>query len=164
MNNNEIPLYFYTVGRGLVFNSKNELLVVSGDNMKWHIPGGTLEENITIESLVKKEIYEETGINVKVGDFAFITQITYQKDDGYFQNKYIDFKHITKAFAIYYHCEIDGPEELDPKWVDIGHGVIKHRKFVSESEFKSMQNFVIKGLQKMTFSEIKNSKSIEIKS
>ena len=58
---------------GLVFNEKNELLMIFRRG-KWDLPKGKLDEAETIEDCAIREVKEETGLeNVTLGNFAGIT-------------------------------------------------------------------------------------------
>ena len=58
---------------GLVFNDKNELLMIFRRG-KWDLPKGKLDEGETIEDCAIREVKEETGLeNVNIENFAGIT-------------------------------------------------------------------------------------------
>lgn len=49
-------------------DSRGHILVIRRrDNSEWQIPGGILELGESIEDGVRREIHEETGVNVRVG-------------------------------------------------------------------------------------------------
>lgn len=54
--------------RGLLFNEKNEILMVEEklDKGKWSIPGGWADIGFSPKEMIIKEMREETGLNVKV--------------------------------------------------------------------------------------------------
>jgi 8-oxo-dGTP diphosphatase len=52
---------------GIVINDANEILVIRRkDNGHWEPPGGILELDESFENGVQREIFEETGIRVRV--------------------------------------------------------------------------------------------------
>ena len=51
--------------RAAIFNEKNEVLLVKDYDGKWVLPGGWCEYNQTIMSNIRKEVYEEAGLNVE---------------------------------------------------------------------------------------------------
>lgn len=59
--------------RALIFNSKNELLTVQhhGSNF-WSLPGGKIEKNEDLKTCLKREIFEELGIECQVQNLAFV--------------------------------------------------------------------------------------------
>lgn len=53
---------------GCIFNAKGEVLLQRrGDNNRWGFPGGAIEPGETIQEAAKREIKEETGLDVEVG-------------------------------------------------------------------------------------------------
>jgi len=67
--------------KGLIFNSKNQILLVYNNNT-YQFPGGHLDENESIDECIKREIKEEIGIDVNVVDDPFLSIETY--DNNYF--------------------------------------------------------------------------------
>ena len=52
---------------GIVFNSKNEILMIHHNKLQvWLPPGGHIDENELPDDAVLREIYEETGIQAKI--------------------------------------------------------------------------------------------------
>jgi 8-oxo-dGTP diphosphatase len=48
------------------------------DNIFWSLPGGGLQENETIESALKREFLEETGLKVEIVEFLDFRESIYQ--------------------------------------------------------------------------------------
>ena len=67
--------------KGLIFNSSGQLLLVFNNNT-YQFPGGHLDENEELESCIKREILEETGIELEVEEEPFLCIETY--DNNYF--------------------------------------------------------------------------------
>ncbi len=70
------------VGAAVVVNRKGEVLIAQRlDNSMlgglWEFPGGTLEDNETMPECVKRELKEELGIAVDVGDRLMIVRHAY---------------------------------------------------------------------------------------
>ena len=62
---------------GLVFNEKNELLMIFRRGF-WDLPKGKLDEGETIEQCAIREVQEETGLkNIKLVGFLTTTYHTY---------------------------------------------------------------------------------------
>jgi len=103
-----------TVGAAVTVNRKGEVLVaqrLEGDMLGglWEFPGGKQEPGETIEECVARELKEELGINVSVGDFLMTVKHAYS--------------HFTMTMHIYFTKIISGrPRPIhcaDYKWVKI---------------------------------------------
>lgn len=71
-----------TVGAAVTTNSKGEVLIaqrLEGDMLGglWEFPGGKLEPHETIEECVARELKEELGIEVRVGERLLIVKHAY---------------------------------------------------------------------------------------
>ena len=82
------------VSAGLVF-CENKLLIAQRKRGKpqeylWEFPGGKLEEGETMPQCLARELNEEFGINVKVGDFFAKSVFDYETGsislEAYFAN------------------------------------------------------------------------------
>ena len=77
---------------------------------EWHMPGGHMEEDEEPEEAVKREIKEETGLDVEVHQIVDVTGQTWSSSDGVFQ--------------VTYHCEAESKDAeasddlQDVKWVE----------------------------------------------
>lgn len=49
---------------GVVLNDENEILMVSEDGKSWSLPGGTIEEGETYVQTLKREVYEESAVEI----------------------------------------------------------------------------------------------------
>jgi ADP-ribose pyrophosphatase YjhB (NUDIX family) len=103
----------------LVFNNDGKILVVDNTiNKRKEFPGGGVDIHETFEEALTREVWEETGLNVRVE--SFITFI-----DEFFLTPSGNQWHTVKCF---YRCSpIDGdlrPTILDdepivnPRWID----------------------------------------------
>lgn len=63
-------------GAGVVINDKDEVLMVKTYNAGWVFPGGQVEVGENVIDAVKREIMEETGIDVDVGEVFCISSNT----------------------------------------------------------------------------------------
>ena len=61
---------------GIVLNERDEILMVNTYNSGWVFPGGQVEEGENLIDGVKREIMEETGIDVEVGEVFCISSNT----------------------------------------------------------------------------------------
>lgn len=82
---------------GLVFNDKNELLMIFRRG-KWDLPKGKLDEGETIEACAVREVQEETGLTkIELQDTVGITYHEYF--DKYSKKDVIKETHWFKMYA-----------------------------------------------------------------
>jgi len=63
-------------GAGIVLNERNEVLMVKTYRSGWAFPGGQVEVGENVIDAVKREILEETGVGVDVGEVFCIASNT----------------------------------------------------------------------------------------
>ena len=63
-------------GAGIVINEKNEILMVKTHNAGWVFPGGQVEVGENVIDAVKREIMEEAGVDIEVGEVFCIASNT----------------------------------------------------------------------------------------
>ncbi|MEN9782016.1 MAG: hypothetical protein RL208_166 [Pseudomonadota bacterium] len=136
--------------RGVVFNSKNDILVVSRDSMIWELPGGGCDYDKSSSEMCVQEVYEEVGLSVEVEHFIGVFEYCMSKDDI-----------IARNVIFYYKCKIIGSEEIDPNWKDLGYDVIKFRKFISFDELRLLNGRKsVSPIQKMNIVDVQNCKGV----
>ncbi len=73
---------------GLVLDSDNEVLLVSGDKKQWILPGGGVETGETLIDTLKREVYEEAAVIVDDKTIRpFFFQKVYSVENG--EEKYL---------------------------------------------------------------------------
>ncbi|HDN05250.1 MAG TPA: NUDIX domain-containing protein [Chloroflexi bacterium] len=105
-----------TVG-ALVFNDKNQLLIVKTHKWKgnYTIPGGHVEMGEYLEDALKREILEETGLNMVKAKYLCYQEFVF--DDSFWEKRHFIFFDFV--------CRVeDGVVQLneeaqDYAWVDI---------------------------------------------
>ena len=63
-------------GAGIVINDKNEILMVKTHNAGWVFPGGQVEVGENVIDAVKREVMEEAGVDIEVGEVFCIASNT----------------------------------------------------------------------------------------
>ncbi len=67
---------------GLVFRKERDsasvLLVGSGEPSKWYIPKGMCEAGESLREAAGREVREETGVDVRIGQFLDSAEWTYE--------------------------------------------------------------------------------------
>ena len=103
-------------GRGLVVRDNKVLLVRDGAKGDfWILPGGRCNFGEDIESCAKREVYEETGLTVSVGNLFAVSEFI---DDA-------ESFHIMQCVFL---CTIESGE-LSDDWQDKGGSVHESRFF-----------------------------------
>ena len=105
-----------TVG-ALIFNDKNQLLIVKTHKWKgkYTIPGGHVEMGEYLEDALKREIQEETGLNLIKANYLCYQEFVF--DDSFWEKRHFIFFDFV--------CRVeDGVVQLneeaqDYAWVDI---------------------------------------------
>ena len=65
------PVHIVAVG-GLIENDEGKILMVKSPDRGWEVPGGQVEAGETLTDALKREIKEETGIDIEVGDLRAV--------------------------------------------------------------------------------------------
>jgi ADP-ribose pyrophosphatase YjhB (NUDIX family) len=108
---------------GLVLNASNKILIVSGDQKNWILPGGGVEEGEALIDTLKREVYEEAAVAVDDQTIQpFFFQKVYSQQGG-------EWKHLdTQARFV---CRVGRQDEFvsDPDNEDI-----KYQLFIDIGE------------------------------
>lgn len=104
-----------TVG-GLVVNPNGEVLIVRSSkwNNKFRVPGGHVELGERAEDAIKREVKEETGLNVEPVKLLLIHQAIYPED--YHKHEhfiFMDYICQTKSSEV----KLDGRELQEYVWM-----------------------------------------------
>lgn len=65
------PAHIVTVS-GLVENDEGKILMIKSPDRSWEIPGGQVEVGESLIDALKREVKEESGINIEVGNLKVI--------------------------------------------------------------------------------------------
>ena len=109
-----------TVG-ALIFNAEGQLFLMKSH--KWHdkyvIPGGHIELGETAEDALRREIMEETGLEIY--DIEFLCYQDFIFDEAFFKKKhflFLDYSCKTKSTKVTLNSE-----GHDHVWVTIGEAM-----------------------------------------
>ncbi len=122
---------------GICLQNDKILLIKHEPNFKmpyfWLPPGGGVELNETLENALKREFFEETGLNISVNKLLFV-------------NQFIHFP--IHALEFFFHVEIiDGTLKLgyDPEY-ETDKQIIKAIQFMSFQELSQIPQKYIHNL------------------
>ena len=111
----EVPI----VGIGAVIVKDNKVLLIkrAGEPGRglWSIPGGLVELGEKIKDAVRREVKEETGLEVKVNEIADVTEIITRDEEGKVKYHFV----IVDFFAEVLRGELKpSSDALEAKWVE----------------------------------------------
>lgn len=112
-------LQFRPAVYGVVISDGKLLLTKMRSTGKYWLPGGGVDLGETLERAVKREIWEECGIDVEVRKPIFFGQsfFYYEPEDAAWQTHLFICLCSPKTFELQRHDLHD--ESVDPQWVDI---------------------------------------------
>ena len=106
---------------------ENRLLVVNayppGGTELWCAPGGGVERHSALPDNLIREVREETGLTISVGEPCLVNEF-HDPERGFHQ---VD---------LYFRCQITAGE-LDPDWRD-PENIVTRRRFVSREELAAL--------------------------
>jgi 8-oxo-dGTP diphosphatase len=90
--------------RGIVLNNEHILLNEFGDGEYYNIPGGGIEVGEVAEETVKREIKEETGLSVNIGDLICVVE---------YEPNHCDLRYgKIPQLSLIFRCYLDGSDEI----------------------------------------------------
>jgi 8-oxo-dGTP diphosphatase len=105
----------------------NCLLLVNayrGSDALWCAPGGGVGLHQALEQALRREVREETGLEVDVGKMCLV-------------NEFHDPKGEFHQVDIYFRCTVTGGDP-EGEWVD-PEGIVTHRRWVTRAEMANMR-------------------------
>lgn len=113
---------------GIVLNEKSEILMVNTYDHGWTFPGGIVEEGESLIEGLKREIFEESGIEAEVGELFCVSSNT-AKYPGYNGVKEIP----TKVLLDFICRKTGGTEHISEENSETGW-------FAGEEAFRLIKN------------------------
>ena len=108
--------------KALIINSKNEILL-GYCHETYQFPDGHVEENESLEKALKREVKEETGIEIKTKDLMPFEKITY------YSYNYRNTSKNRKNEIYYYSIKTDEPINMSnanlDNWEKEGNYIVK---------------------------------------
>ncbi|WP_290901656.1 NUDIX hydrolase [Ferroglobus sp.] len=125
------------IGVGAVIIEDEKILLVRRANEPnknmWSIPGGLVRVGESLHEALKREILEEIGVEIEIGDVACVTEEIFLDKDGRIKYHYV----IVDFFAKIKSGEIKaGSDAKEVKWIkldELGEDVVPFvRKLVEK--------------------------------
>lgn len=111
-----------TTARAIVLAGDAVLLVRDRGASFWYLPGGHLEPGETLPECAAREVYEETGLRVRIGRLAYVAE---------WPDAHIDELKVECVF-------LAAPEhELPSAWLDPA-GAVGGARFFSRAKLSSL--------------------------
>ena len=113
--------------RGLLIH-RGRLLIVNaygGRDDLWCAPGGGADPHQSLPENLAREIFEETGLTVRVGLPCLV-------------NEFHDPERDYHQVEIFFRCTLEAGE-LDPSWQD-PEKIVSHRRWVSRDELATLNH------------------------
>ena len=137
------PVHIVTVS-GLVQNDEGKILMIKSPDRSWEIPGGRVEAGEPLIDALKREVKEESGINIEVGNLKVINSNIskrVQLDGVTYIGSIVNFGFIGKAIL---GKLTTSEESLEVGWFDrnkvldvIGKAFMRDRvKYMMKSDGK----------------------------
>lgn len=106
---------------GIIKHEGKILLVNTKSTGKWFLPGGEVEIGEDMEDAVKRETYEECGIDVSVGKMIARkkTMFYYDPTDNAWQNYCFFFECTPLGVKLTEDYQVEDDESEKPEWVEI---------------------------------------------
>lgn len=124
------------VAYGCIINSNNQVLLVYNQDAKhWSMPGGKVEKDEYLDAACIREVYEETGVKVKVNQLIALNECKLLNTGEH-------------ALFFTFHCDIIGGKE-----VIMNPNEISKIKWVSFEEANQLMPYHQKTLEEL----LKNS-------
>jgi mutator protein MutT len=101
-------------GRALLLNTRH--------TGTYSLPGGGIELGETIEEALRREVHEETGIEVNISRFFRFEEqfFYYDPSDEAFHSFLFFYLCRPKTLAVCDDSQVDDGEVEKPRWIDIG--------------------------------------------
>lgn len=110
-------------GRAVIRHGDRLLLVTDGAGY-WYAPGGRMDPAETLPECVAREVHEETGLRVTVGDILTVSE-------------YLDPRSGEHKVECYFAAELVDPPDPSQVWQDTG-GPVRSFGLFSDADLAGM--------------------------
>ena len=124
--------------RAIIIREDKILLNCFGNGLYYNFPGGGIEENETAKQTVMREVMEESGLTVEVGELVFSLEYEPKSCNYCFGS---DAHHISFFFRCYLNNDVPSqtPSETDTNPDD--PSITVEAKWISLSDFDKINVF-----------------------
>jgi len=105
---------------------ENRLLIVNAwrnDTSLWCAPGGGVDNQASLPDTLKREVMEETGLSVSVGEPCLI-------------NEFFDPRSDFHQVEVFFRCTVQSGDPFGP-WTD-PEGIVSQRRWVTKDELLTL--------------------------
>jgi len=116
-------LVFRPAVYGIIVGDGKMMVVTNRRTGKLWFPGGGVELGERMETALKREVREETGIEIEVGDFEGFEENFFYYDplDEAFHSLLFFYRCTPKTFIPVPSHLVDDGEATNPHWVELGN-------------------------------------------
>ncbi|MFB6116515.1 MAG: NUDIX domain-containing protein [Candidatus Nanosalina sp.] len=124
----------------LIFNEEDEIFLMKSPKWEdqWLVPGGKVEKGDSMQETVRKEVKEETGLEVQ--DVELMNVKDGGNPDDFSRDTYFIFLNFT-CRPESQEVELDQREAVDYKWID-PQKALRSDLDINESTREFIENFL----------------------
>jgi len=106
---------------GIIVHDGRALLIRSHHGGRYYLPGGGIEIGERIEDALRREVREETGIEVEVERFERFHEdfFYYDPTDKAYHSLLFYYTCRPKTFDVSDDAQVDDEDAEQPRWVDV---------------------------------------------
>lgn len=106
---------------GVIIHESKILMLSNKSNGKLFFPGGGINPAEKLSDALVREVREETGIEIEVGEFLYFKEQFFYWDPGDVAYHMFNFFYVCqpKTFILLNDNAVDDEEAEKPRWVDL---------------------------------------------
>ena len=115
-------LFFRPSVYGIIVHEDKIALVTNRSSGKYFLPGGGVEVDETLQDALRREVKEETGLEIEIERFAFFREgfFYYDPEDTAFHALSFFFVCGPKTLELADDDQVNDLEAEKPRWVPLG--------------------------------------------